>query len=180
MGGVLEKDEENTRKLAIESVGKRHINRLRMEDKAYRYIYGRPVVHSLRIALIALLQEYAHKRYDIHPESQLLLVDQRRVQDKVSRSHIPPQSENTARKALAEAISFGLMTKAARGEGLKGNKAYIYFSGEQYEKVKRLHLLFIKIDEVIAAQSRSPDNKWAGNDIVPREVFYNIEADDGL
>lgn len=149
-----------------------------MEDKAYYYIYGRVVFHPMRVALIALLQEYAHGRYEEHPTTGIPFVDQKRVQDKVARSHNPPQSHHTVMKALSEAIDLGLMSKADRGQGIKKNKAYLYFSDEQYRKVIELNELFAKIDEVIEVQANSAD-KLAGMNLLPPEVFYNIEVDDG-
>lgn len=153
---------------------------MRMEDKAYLHIYGSAVFHPYRVALFALLQECAHRRWEAHPSTDNPIVDQSRVLEKIKLSHTPVLNPATAHKRLDDALRLGLFSKLPRGDGPKRTKSYLYFTNDQWVKVQQLNFLFQKIDHVIEVQSSDPHDTWAGSDLVPREVYYNIDADDGL
>lgn len=157
-------------------VFKRHINRLRMEDRAYRHVYGHTAIfHDLRLILSTLLQ----KILDRTSNDQCIDHEGKQIVDQsiliASLTSMNIIALNTAHSRINEAINKGLLSKVPKGGGPDGRKAYLYLNEEQRANAAELLGLIKRIDGVLVAQDQAPANKNAGSELLPPEVFFNIE-----
>ncbi len=159
-------------------LARRHVNRVRMEDNAYRYIYSNAVFHPLRILLVSLLQEHANGNVEFYryQGQNFQIVDISVLKHKLEKE-LDVTSSNTQDNYVKKAIEIGLISKIGRGAGPNGRKAYAYLTAAQFEKISKLLDMFRNIDLAVEAQFEKPEEKRAGSDLLPEEVYYNIDAD---
>jgi hypothetical protein len=138
-------------------------NAVMMEDRAYRWLFGREVNEDIRTVLrwILLLQ---HK-YGKAPTMEL--------RDAVSA--VQDVGASVARTYMHDAEERGY---AGSKPGDLGNELLWTLKAEAKVKWLRVQSLRPRIAEVVGIQLSDPTNRTAGADLLPPEVYYNIVGDD--
>jgi hypothetical protein len=152
-----------------------HINRLRMSDLAYQYVYGEPVAHPPRVLLMHLMQEYTFKKYvKFQDEEKIYYLVEKSTLANLLRISISWMSVQNVKDQFLKTTKLGMFTCENTGFGPNLRKNYVHFSREQWASLEQLLALFSQIDRVVEAQISDPDNTRAGADFVPDEVYYDI------
>jgi hypothetical protein len=173
-------------------IARLHINRLRMEDLAYRHVYKGAIFHPQRVALVTIARELQIGQCVSHPETLRPMVDQSIVLDAVAKVQNPPSARNTALEQVSIALHlvhmFSLLTTdEIRSRWPRTNpqysnlkisrsKSYLYFTDVQWQNFRNLTELFRAIDLVVADQAADPECDEAGVDKVPHSVYFNMSA----
>jgi hypothetical protein len=176
-------------------IARLHINRLRMEDHAYQYVYKNSVFHTKRVALVTIARELHAGGCICHPETKRPMVDQSIVLDEVARSRYASTAtaaRNTAKDDVDEAVKkdslFSRLTATQirsmwpkdddrfKEIDINRTKTYLYFTDQQWINFGKLTDLFQKINLVISDQADSPDLDDAGSSHVPHVVYFDISA----
>jgi hypothetical protein len=136
------------------------INRPAMEDKAFEYVYGRPIPRDLRRPLMWVVAYQA--KYGTHPTAEKLnklVCDANDCSRPIARKHIK----------RAASKDFKLITEERDGK-------YKYYSRDAEEVLKSRQIINLlkKIDAVLHMQEKDPFDLNAGRDLVPLEVYYNL------
>lgn len=164
-----------------------------MEDRAYRHIYGRPVFHTIRVALVTMLRELTIGENYAHPETRAPLIDQSIMINEVADSkqfNSGRSSRQAALKDLEQGRKLGIYSQLTREEikaswpkedpkfeslDINRAKTYLYFTPAQWDKLRNLTGLFEEIERVIDEQKRNPHGGGLRAETLPPGVFYDIE-----
>ena len=172
-------------------IARLHINRLGMEDRAYRHVYRNSVYHPIRIALVSLVREISSSACFEHPETKRPMVDQSIPLGEVANARYGgaataarATAKNEIDKAIAEVKIFSRLTVKEISQKwpkhsfpdlpLKRNKTYLFFTDDQFDKLAALTGILHTIDLVMAEMSQSPDAVPNSLDLLPPGVYYDI------
>jgi len=146
---------------------RRSVGREMMTDLAWRHTHGMAMDARLRVLLL-LLAAYRHA----HPREEV--PNTSKVVDMLCGALAI--TEAAASNVLQEAIDLELV--ATTLEGAYDGEGRAYWLGKRgLERLAAVYALLPRIDAVIAAQMREPENPTAGADLVPAAVYYNAIHD---
>jgi hypothetical protein len=136
------------------------VGREAMIDHAWRFVYGRliePAQRAVVVTLAIVLSETNNP-----PTSKELI---RRVCQATDRA-APIVS-----LAISLAADIGLISTEFEERDM-ALRLY-WLDCVQVENFRALTVLLSKIESVLAAQNRDPNNAMAGSDLIPTAVYYN-------
>jgi hypothetical protein len=136
----------------------RLINQPAMEDQLFEFIYGHYVTRDIRRPFMWLAAYQA--KYREHPPAEALNARVQAAND---------CKRPTARGHIKRAKDLGLIS-----EEKDGKNVFYYLDRAQVEKAQLLIKFLPIIAKVVELQAQHPDDKTAGSDLLPPEVYYNI------
>jgi hypothetical protein len=136
----------------------RLINPAAMEDKAFKYIYGRRIQRDIRRPLMWLFAVIAKYQRPATAGKLNELVCE------ANDCCVP-----TARKHVKRAVDLQLISEESNGR-----ETYYFLSDDQFQKARELINLLKIIPKVICEQEKNPVDPIAGKDLIARQVYYNI------
>ncbi len=172
-------------------VARLHINRLRMEDRAYAQVYGNPVFHPIRLALVSVVREVTLGSGPAHPDTGRCVVDQNVAIDEAAKAKHGANARtayDTAKKHVNNAIldldMFSRITPKIINQAwpksewpylaLKRTKSYLFFTEEQFSKLTRLTDILQVIDRVVREQAESSPESVPSHANLPPGIYYDI------
>lgn len=172
-------------------VARLHINRLRMEDRAYAEVYGNSVFHPIRLALVSVVREVTRDEGPVHPETGRRVVDQNVAITEAAKAKYGAQAtaaRQTAKNYVDAAVSdldmFSKITPTLINQtwpkaewpdlGLHRTKSYLFFTEEQFSKLTRLTDILQVIDKVVAEQAEGLSESIQSHVQLPHGLYYDI------
>lgn len=140
------------------------VGREAMIDRAWRFVYGRSIEPAARAAVVTLAIVLSETN---NPPTAKELT--KRVCEATDRA------APIASLAVHLAADIGLISTEFDERDM-GLRRY-WLDCVQVENFRALTVLLSKIENVLAAQNRDPNDAMAGADLIPTAVYYNAWHD---
>lgn len=172
-------------------VARLHINRLRMEDRAYAHVYGNPVFHPIRLALVSVVREVTLGAGPAHPDTGRCVVDQNvaiaeaaKAKHGATATTARQTAKNYVDNAILDLDMFSRITPAIINRNwpksnwpdlsLNRTKSYLFFTEKQFSKLTRFTDILQVIDQVVREQAESSPDKVQSHVHLPPGIYYDI------
>ena len=140
------------------------VGREAMIDRAWTFVYGRSIEPAQRAVVVTLAILFSETN---NPPTAKELT--KRVCQATDRA--PP----IATLAIRHAADMGLIS--AEFDERDVQLRLYWLDCVQVENFRALTVLVSKIESVLAAQNREPNNATAGSDLIPTAVYFNAWHD---